>query len=158
MEIKQDIIMFNDESLSIEVRVDLEKDTVWLTQRQMAELFDVSYDNINLHIRNIINDKELSVEGTTEESSVVQREGNKKVNRKLLVYNLDMIVSVGYRVKSKRGITFRRWANKVLKDYLLKGYAINEQQLINNKKYYSGFTESIKFISELYKRKNLTSK
>ena len=69
-----------------------------------------------------------------------------------------MIISVGYRIKSKRGINFRMWANKVLKDYLLKGYAINEQQLTNSKEYYSGFTKSIKFISELYKQKNLTSK
>ena len=89
-----------------------------LNQKEIAFLFDVSTDNIGLHIKSIIKNGELDG-STTEEFSAVQIEGNRKIIRKVKYYNLDMIISVGYRVKSKRGIIFRRWANKVLKDYLL---------------------------------------
>lgn len=125
---KYEIVKFVDGELELEVRTDKEAETVWLTQKEMAILFDVSTDNIGLHIRNIINDKELDV-STTEESSVVQIEGNREVIRKIKIYNLDMIISVGYRVKSQRGIIFRRWANKVLKNYLVEGYAINNKRM-----------------------------
>ena len=125
---KNEIVLFNDGDLSIEVQVSPEQETVWLTQAQMAELFNVSVDNISLHIKNIIKEKELD-RSTIEESSIVRQEGNRKVKRRINIYNLDMIISVGYRVKSKRGIAFRKWANSVLKDYMLKGYAINEKRL-----------------------------
>jgi len=92
----------------------------------MAELFLVNTDTIGLHIRNILNEKELD-NSTTEESSVVQVEGNRTVRRKVKIYNLDMIISVGYRVKSQRGIVFRQWANRVLKEFLIEGYSINEK-------------------------------
>jgi prophage maintenance system killer protein len=94
----------------------------------MSLLFNVSSDNIGLHIRNIFKDDELDF-STTEESSVVQKEGNRTITRNVKIYNLDMIIAVGYRVKSKRGLLFRRWANSVLKDYLIKGYAANEKRL-----------------------------
>ena len=102
--------------------------TVWLTQKEMATLFDVSADNIGLHIGNILRESELD-SSTTEESSVVQIEGGRKVKRRIKIYNLDMIISVGYRVKSQRGVLFRRWANKILKEFLVQGYAINEKRI-----------------------------
>lgn len=94
----------------------------------MATLFDVSADNIGLHIGNILRESELD-SSTTEESSVVQIEGGRKVKRRIKIYNLDMIISVGYRVKSQRGVLFRRWANKILKEFLVQGYAINEKRI-----------------------------
>lgn len=123
-----EIVKFIDNEFEIDVRTDRENDTVWLTQKEMASLFDVSTDNIGLHISNILKDKELDY-STTEESSVVQIEGNRNVRRKIKIYNLDMIISVGYRVKSQRGILFRRWANNILKDYLVQGYAINNKKI-----------------------------
>lgn len=126
---KYDLVVFNDDEVSLEVKIDQDNETVWLSQKQMADLFNVSTDNIGLHIRNILKEKELDL-STTEYSSVVQKEGTRSIKRNIKMYNLDMIISVGYRIKSNRGIIFRRWANKVLKDYLIKGYAINEKKLI----------------------------
>ena len=94
----------------------------------MADLFDVSTDNIGLHIKNIFSSGELDM-ATTEEYSVVQQEGNRKVKRRIKFYNLDMITSVGYRVNSKKGILFRKWASNILKKYLVEGYAVNEKRL-----------------------------
>ncbi len=125
---KFDIVKFVDNDFELDVRTDKENETVWLTQREMALLFAVSTDNVGLHIKNIIAENELD-DSTTEQSSVVQIEGNRKVTRKIKIYNLEMIISVGYRVKSQRGIIFRRWANKVLKEYLIQGYSINNKRL-----------------------------
>ena len=122
------MVRFTDNDFELDVRADSENETVWLTQKEMSLLFDVSSDNIGLHISNILKEKELDV-STTEESSVIQKEGTRTVRRRIKIYNLDMIISVGYRVKSKRGILFRRWANRILKDYLIQGYAINERKL-----------------------------
>ena len=94
----------------------------------MAFLFEVSIDNISLHIKNILKENELDI-STVEESSIVQIEGNRKVNRTIKIYNLDMIISVGYRVKSQRGIIFSKWANKILKEYLIQGYSINKRRI-----------------------------
>ena len=123
-----EIVIFNDGDVNIEVQVNPEQETVWLTQKQMSDVFNVSTNNISLHIKNILKEGELDG-STVEESSVVQLEGSRRIKRRLKLYNLDMIISVGYRVKSKRGIAFRKWANNVLKDYMLKGYAINEKRL-----------------------------
>ena len=122
----------------------------------MAKLFDVSYDNINLHIRNIFKEKELEERATTEESSEVRLEGNRRVKRKVKIYNLDMIISVGYRVKSKRGIIFIKWANKILKEYMHKGYVVDQQKLISNEINYKSFTSTVKVIADLVDRKELT--
>ena len=127
---KYDIVKFVDNDFELDVRTDKKNETVWLSQKEMALLFAVSTDNVGLHIKNIIAENELD-DSTTEESSVVQIEGNRKVTRKIKIYNLDMIISVGYRVKSQRGIIFRRWANKVLKEYLIQGYSINNKRLEN---------------------------
>lgn len=128
---KFEILTFKDGEFSLDVRADNSQETVWLTQREIAQLFNTSIDNIALHTKNIYLDNELSKKATSEESSVVQKEGNRLVKRNVTLYNLDLIISVGYRVNSKRGILFRKWANSVLKDYLIKGYAVNERRLIS---------------------------
>ena len=107
----------------------MDNDTIWLNQRQMAELFDKDSDTIGLHLKNIFTTKELDKKVTTEKYSVVQKEGDRKVRRTVLFYNLDAIISVGYRVNSKQGTQFRIWANTILKEYLVKGYAVNEKRL-----------------------------
>jgi prophage maintenance system killer protein len=123
---KGEIILYNDKP-NVEIR--LENNTIWLNQKQMAELFDKDSDTIGLHLKNIYTTKELDKNATTEKYSVVRQEGNRQVSRKILFYNLDAIISVGYRVNSKRGTQFRIWANQVLKDYLVQGYAVNEKRL-----------------------------
>lgn len=120
------IILYDDKP-SIEIRLD--NDTIWLNQRQMAELFDKDSDTIGLHLKNIFKTKELDKKVTTEKFSVVQKEGVRKVRRTVLFYSLDAIISVGYRVNSKQGTQFRIWANSILRDYLVKGYAVNEKRL-----------------------------
>ena len=123
-----DIVIFKNGELELEVSVSKDRETVWLSQKQMSQLFKVSTDNVGLHIKNILDEQELD-SSTAEESSVVQKEGNRLVKRKIKVYNLDMILAVGYRVKSPNGIVFRKWATSILKDYMLKGYAINQKRL-----------------------------
>ena len=126
MEDKSKIILYQpEETFKLEVR--LESDTVWLKQQQMAELFQTSKQNISLHTNNVFKEKELQEISTVKYSLTVQQEGNRKVKRNIAYYNLDVIISVGYRVKSQRGTDFRIWATKVLKEYLLKGYAVNQR-------------------------------
>ena len=120
------IIKFENEKISLDVRVKPDKETVCLTQKQMAVLFNVSTDNIGLHIKNIFKEGELD-RPVAEESSVTASDGKKYKTR---LYNLDMIISVGFRVKSKNGIIFRKWANTVLKNYLLKGYLVDNQRVL----------------------------
>ena len=114
-----------DETIRLEVRMD--EDTVWLTQAQMAELFATGRQAITKHLQNIYESSELSKEATSSILELVRQEGNRKVKRKIEFYNLDAIISVGFRVNTKRGIMFRQWANKVLKEYLLKGYSVNQR-------------------------------
>ena len=121
-----ELIKFEDGEFTLDVNVSPDEDTVWLTQKQMSQLFSVSVDNISLHIKNIIADNELD-NSVIEEYSITASDGKKY---KTKIYNLDMIISVGYRVKSKRGIIFRKWANSVLKQYLLNGYASNNDRII----------------------------
>ena len=121
-----EIILYQpDDTLALDVRV--EDDSVWLTQAQMAELFQATKQNISLHIRNIYKEGELDEMATVKEYLTVQKEGNRNVQRNIYYYNLDVIISVGYRVKSLRGTHFRQWANKILKEYLLRGYSINQR-------------------------------
>lgn len=114
---------------SIEVRV--HNENIWLTQKGMAELFDCSTDNIGLHLKKIYESKELKKDSTTEESSVVQKEGNREVERKVIFYNLDAIISVGYRINSVRATQFRQWATKVLRNFTIKGYVLDKERLKN---------------------------
>ena len=124
---KAEIIIYtekvNNSDYKIEVRV--EDDTVWLNQMQMAELFEATKQNVSLHIKNVFREGELDQSSTVKEYLTVQSEGVRKIKRKVLYYNLDVIISVGYRVKSLRGTKFRMWANKVLKEYLLNGHVVN---------------------------------
>ncbi len=121
-----EIILYQPDS-SIRLEVRMEEETVWLTQSQMALLFGCSQDNIGFHLKNLYAEKEIEQEATTEEISVVRFEGNRKVTRRIIHYNLDAILSVGYRVSSKNATKFRQWANSVLKEYLLRGYAVNRR-------------------------------
>lgn len=126
MENQNEIIIYQpEESVKLEVR--LEDETVWLTQAQMAELFKTTPQNVTIHIKSIYKEQELEIMGTCKEHLQVRQEGNRIVRRKQKFYNLDVIISVGYRVKSIYGTRFRQWATRILKDYLLKGYAINHR-------------------------------
>lgn len=121
-----EIIVYQPEkTLQLEVR--MENETVWLTQAQMADLFETTPQNITLHIKNIYVEQELIADSTCKDFLQVREEGSRMIKRMQKFYNLDVIISVGYRVKSKRGTQFRIWANKILKDYLLKGYSINKR-------------------------------
>lgn len=126
------LVIFQEEGQSVEVRLDAQRDTVWLSQRQMADLFETSSDNISLHLKNIFADGELSEVATTEDSSVVRQEGKRQVTRKVRHYNLDAIISVGYRISSKRAVQFRQWATRILREHLTQGYTLNRQRLEAN--------------------------
>lgn len=122
------IIIYSNGEISIDVNFDYEKETIWLTQSQIAELFEVDRTRINRHIRNILDNGELDY-STCAENAQVQIEGNRKVKRMINYYNLDMIISIGYRVNSKRGIEFRKWASNILKEYMYKWYVINKKRI-----------------------------
>lgn len=125
-DITNEIVLYQpNEEIKLEVRMD--EETVWLTQSQIAYLFGCSSDNVGLHLKNIFSENELDKNATAEFFSVVQKEGNRNVRRNILHYNLDAILSVGYRVSSLNATKFRQWANKVLKDHLLKGYSFNQR-------------------------------
>ena len=126
---KNEIIVYQPEGEEFHIEVRVENDTVWLTQAQMAELFDVQRQAITKHIRNIFETQELDEAATSSILELVQKEGGRSVKRNISLYNLDMIISVGYRVNTRRGIQFRRWANQILKDYMLKGYAVNQRKI-----------------------------
>ena len=121
------IEIYRSQDGSIRLNVKLENDTVWLTQSQMAELFGVDRTSIVRHIRNIYKSEELDQNSTCAKNAQVRTEGRRSILREIPYYNLDMIISVGYRVNSKNATSFRRWATSVLKQYLIKGYAINQQ-------------------------------
>ena len=127
MDSNNQIIIYQTEDGQTQVDVRLENETVWLTQAQMAELFETDRTSIVRHINNIYKVEELDKESTCAKITQVQQEGKRTVKRSIPFFNLDMIISVGYRVNSKRGVKFRQWANKVLKDYLVKGYAVNQR-------------------------------
>ena len=120
------MVIYTNPDNSVQLEVKLEQDTVWLTQKQIALLFDVKKAAISKHIANIYTQGELDKESTVSKMETVQTEGNRVIRRMVEYYNMDMILSVGYRVNSKNATAFRRWATQVLKDYLVKGYAINQ--------------------------------
>lgn len=122
-----DIVIFEEGAGPVEVR--LEGETLWATQGQMAELFDTSTDNIGLHLKNVYAEAELDEAATTEDFSVVRQEGKRQVRRRLKHYNLDAVISVGYRVSSRRATRFRQWATRVLSEHLTQGYSLNEHRL-----------------------------
>lgn len=124
---KNEIILYRPDELSEHIEVRIDEETVWLSLNQIAQLFDRDKSVISRHLRNIYKEGELIIEATVAKNATVQIESGRKVTREIEYYNLDAILSVGYRVNSKQGTQFRIWANKILKDYLLKGYAINNR-------------------------------
>lgn len=154
---KGEIVIYRaKEGPILEVR--LEQETVWLTQKQIAVLFDKAVPTINEHIKNIYKEKELGQASTIRKFRIVQKEGARSIERDVDFYNLDVIISVGYRVKSHRGIQFRVWATKRLKDYLIKGYAINRKRLLQAESRFHELQETIDFLKNKSKHELLTGK
>ncbi|MDX9813108.1 MAG: RhuM family protein [Sulfurimonas sp.] len=123
------IVIYEDKNGEIKLDVSFENDTLWLSQKQLEVLFGRDKSVISRHIRNIFKEEELDKNSTVAKNATVQKEGNREVIREIDYYNLDMIISLGYRVNSKRATSFRIWATKILKDYLVNGYAINDKRL-----------------------------
>lgn len=130
---EHEIVLYQVEDTNIYVNVFFKEDTFWMTQKAMAELFDCTTDNISLHLKNIYKEEELDEVSTTEFFSVVQNEGQRNVKRNVKCYNLDAIIAVGYRVNSKKATRFRQWATKTLKEYITKGFVLNDDMLKNGK-------------------------
>ncbi|MBQ7591167.1 MAG: virulence RhuM family protein [Clostridia bacterium] len=123
------LVLFNSSDGMISLPVAVKNDSVWLTLDQISELFDRDKSTVSRHIHNVYRENELDTSSTVAKIATVQLEGTREIERTLEYYNLDVIISVGYRVKSQRGVEFRRWANSVLKQYILQGYAVNELRL-----------------------------
>ena len=130
---EHEIVLYQIDKTNICVSVFFREETFWMTQKAMAELFDCSTDNISLHLKNIFREEELDEKSTTEFFSVVQKEGNRNVTRNVKCYNLDAIIAVGYRVNSKKATRFRQWATKTLKEYIIKGFVLDDDMLKNGK-------------------------
>jgi death-on-curing family protein len=142
------VLLYQAEDGSLKTEVPIHDDTVWLTQKQMSELFVTSTDNIGLHLKNIYSEGELLEKATAEDYSVVRLEGKRKVKRQVKHYNLDSIISVGYRVNSKKGTQFRIWANKVLKEYLVQGYSLDQERLNKQKHQLQELQKTISLFQE----------
>ena len=127
MENKNEIIIFENQNVKLEVN--MKDETVWLSLEQLSNLFDRDKSVISRHIKNIFKEDELEYNSTVAKFATVQTEGDRNVSRNIEYYNLDVIISVGYRVKSQNGVIFRKWATSILKDYMLKGYAVNQKRL-----------------------------
>lgn len=151
------IIIYQAKNGKPAIDITLENGTIWLTQKLMAKLFEKDSDTIGLHIKNILEDGELEEISTTEFFSVVQQEGKRNVRRRLKFYNLDMILSVGYRVNSKKGTQFRIWASQVLNEYLIKGYSLNERRLKEQAEQLASLKNTVNLLSNVLESKKLTS-
>ena len=147
---EKNIIFYNDEDGNTNIEVLLENENVWLTQIALSKLFDTTRNNITLHISNIYKEAELEENSTSKDFLQVQTEGNRTVKRNVKVYNLDMIISIGFRVNSKKAIKFRTWANKIIKDYMVQGFALNDDRFMKARKsdqeYFKRLLERIKLI------------
>jgi len=152
------IEIFRTENNQTEIQVLFEKDSVWLSQKQMSQLFQSSIPNINMHIKSIYDEEELTELGTIQDFLIVQKEGNRDVQRNQKMYNLDVIISVGYRIKSKQGTQFRQWATQRLKDYLVKGYALNEKRLLELNYKYTEIQHAIQLATKAGNIESLSSK
>ncbi len=144
-----EVVLYQTADGTVELDIRLEQESLWLNQKQMSVLFDKDTDTIGLHLRNIFKEGELDESTTTEESSVVQKEGNRQVSRKVRLYNLDAIISVGYRVNSKRGTQFRIWATRVLRDHVFKGYSVNQSRLRD-------LNQAVRLIVDTVERRDLS--
>ena len=145
-----EFLIFERQTHNKGIQVRFEEGDLWVTQKAMSELYDCSTDNISLHLKNIYNDFELDKNSTTEEFSVVQKEGNRQVKRKILYYNLDAVISVGYRVNSDRAVQFRRWATNILKEFSKKGYIIDKRRMENGTFFDEDYYESFQALSRFH--------
>jgi death-on-curing family protein len=155
---KGEIIIYQTEDGKSQLEVHLQNESIWLSQKMMAELFQKDSDTISLHLKNIYKEKELNENSTTELFSVVQEEGSRKIKRKIKFYNLDAVISVGYRINSKRGTQFRIWATQTLKDHLIKGYTINEKRLREQQERFKELNQTIEFLKTTIGSKQLSDK
>lgn len=149
--LESEFLIYQTDNEDIKVDVCLKDENIWLTQKRMSELFGTSTDNIGLHLKNIYADEELKENSTTEDFSVVQNEGARSVRRTVKFYNLDAIIAVGYRVNSKRATQFRIWATKILKEYIIKGFALDDERLkqgeqVFGKNYFKELLERVRSI------------
>ena len=154
---KSEIKIYKTPEGKTSIEVKLEKETVWLNQYQLEELFETDRTVINKHILNIYKSGELSEESTCAKIAQVQKEGNRTVKRKIKYYNLDVIIAVGYRVNSKRGTDFRIWATQLLKEYLINGFAVNQQRLQQQAEQLNELKKTIKILDRTLKSKELTN-
>jgi len=152
-----EIIIYKTADKQTQVEVTFDNETVWLTQYQLAELLSTDRTSVQKHISNIYKTGELSQKQTCAKIAQVRQEGKKTVKRDVLHYNLDLIISVGYRVNSKRGTQFRQWATQRLKDYLIKGYAVNEKRLKASQQKLSDLKKSMSLLENVVRQKELTS-
>ena len=143
------MILYKTEDGRTEIEVSLEGETVWLSQKQMAELFDCSVDNISLHLKNVYAEGELTEKATVEDFSIVQKEGNRAISRQIKAYNLDAIISVGYRINSLRGTQFRIWATQKLREYIVKGFVMDDERLSEGGVKKSFFAEWLERVREI---------
>ena len=157
MEETGNIIFYQDGTDNTQIEVKLEDETVWLTQNQIVELFQSSKANISEHIKQIFKLGELQSDSTVRNFRTVRQEGKRLVNRDLEYYNLDMIISIGYRVNSIRGTQFRIWANKILKDYLTKGYALDKKRFAEQSRQLDELKQTVKLLGNVIERKALSS-
>jgi len=146
---KSELILYQTDDNRTRLEVRLEGETVWLTQAQMAELFQTSVPNVSMHIRNIFGEAELQRAATVKDFLTVQREGEREVSRSLEYYNLDVIISVGYRVKSHRGTQFRIWATQRLREYIVKGFTLDDERLKQGGSKSEYFDELLQRIREI---------
>jgi len=133
MDREDKVILYTTDSGNVTVSVRFENENFWMTQKAIAELFETTTANVNIHIKNILEDEELDTESTIKDFLIVQKEGGREVNRKVQFYNLDMIIAIGYRVNSKKATRFRQWATKTLHEYIQKGFVLNDDLLKNGK-------------------------
>ena len=147
---ENNILFYNDEEGNTKIEVILEDENVWLNQTSLSKLFETTRNNITMHIKNIYDDQELEESSTSKESLLVQKEGNRNVKRTVIYYNLDMIISIGFRVNSKKAIKFRTWANKIIKEYMIKGFTLDDDRFLKggkvNAQYFDELLERIKTI------------
>jgi len=155
---KGSIVIYKTRNKRIQLEVKLEKETVWLTQQQMSFLFGKAIATVNEHIKNIYKEKELNQRPTIRKFRIVQMEGKRRVKRKIEFYNLDVVISVGYRVKSQQGTIFRIWATKILKEHIIKGYTLNEKRLLKQSEQLKELQGTIAFLQSKARHKLLESK
>jgi len=153
MEASNKIVIYQSENGTSQLQLTLQDDTIWLTQKQLSDLFQTTIPNVNMHLKNIYNEGEQKEKATIKKSLIVQTEGKRKVKRTQSVYNLDIVISVGYRINSLRATQFRQWATNTLKDHLVKGYTINEKRLAQKEQEVQVLKNGIQILSRAIEEK-----